>query len=59
MEDTVYQSILIGDSEAAAAGVVKALGQGIDPVRILNGQMIAAMGKLAVSMRTKSISYPR
>jgi 5-methyltetrahydrofolate--homocysteine methyltransferase len=43
MMETVYQSILLGDSAAAVAGVGQALDGGADPKRVLNEQMIAAM----------------
>lgn len=43
MNMTVYQSILEGDSDAAISGVTEALERGVEPVRILNEEMIAAM----------------
>jgi 5-methyltetrahydrofolate--homocysteine methyltransferase len=43
MLKTVYQSIILGDSDTAVAGVSQALEGGADPKRVLNEQMIAAM----------------
>lgn len=49
IHDTIYNSILEGDSTTAKAGVEQALQAGLDPTVILNEDMIAAMkevGKL-------------
>jgi 5-methyltetrahydrofolate--homocysteine methyltransferase len=43
MNMTIYQSILEGDSEAATVGVIEALERDLEPVRVLNDEMIAAM----------------
>ena len=43
IHNTIYNSILEGDSTTAAAGAEKALKAGLDPAVILNEGMIAAM----------------